>query len=301
MSTENSGMLAEFEEKTAVYTKFGLYMEDLLTELLNLRNLKIHSVTHRVKEPSSLNKKVLDHPEKNYNALDDITDLVGLRVITYFSDTVDDVKKLIGEEFEIDTRNSVDKRIAETAERFGYASLHLVVSLNKSRLALTENKRYKGLKCEVQVRTVLQHAWAEIEHDLGYKSTIVVPTRIKRTFALLAGTLEHADQQFLEIREKLAVYEAEARQDSEIESGRSLLKLDATTILLFAEKNKVFLAIEEELRAYWKEAKRVYSAPQYFQLFTAFLLQLGIKSISNLAEEPTSTARENPCLLRASG
>ena len=64
------------------------------------------------------------------------------------------------------------------------------------RMVLRENKAFEGLKCEIQIRSVLQHAWAEIEHDLGYKSELTIPKEVRRSFSRLAGLLELGDKEF---------------------------------------------------------------------------------------------------------
>jgi putative GTP pyrophosphokinase len=104
-----------------------------------------------------------------------VTDLVGARVITYFADDVDRVARIIRnlDNFEIDPRNSVDKRRALQADQFGYQSLHLVALLSKRRI-FTENREFEGLKIEIQIRSLLQHTWAEIEHAY-YKAERTLP------------------------------------------------------------------------------------------------------------------------------
>ncbi|HAT4112086.1 hypothetical protein WHY34_04515 [Clostridium perfringens] len=104
-------------------------------------------------------------------------------------------------------------------DRFGYLSLHYVVSLKENRLSLPEYSVFKGLKLEIQIRSISQHTWAEIEHDLGYKSESVVPREIRRDFCRLAGLLELVDKEFIEIRDKLEIYkkdvEMKIREDKE--------------------------------------------------------------------------------------
>ena len=81
-------------------------------------------------------------------------------------------------------------------DRLGYQSVHYIVELPPNRTCLPEYSRYSGLKAEIQLRTVLQHAWAEIEHDIQYKSIETIPKEIRRRFTALAGLLEIADREF---------------------------------------------------------------------------------------------------------
>jgi ppGpp synthetase/RelA/SpoT-type nucleotidyltranferase len=78
-------------------------------------------------------------------------------------------------------------------ERFGYQSIHYLVQVSEARVALAEYARYRAMIAEIQVRTILQHAWAEIEHDIQYKSSVAMPSVIRRRFMSLAGLLEIAD------------------------------------------------------------------------------------------------------------
>ena len=144
-------------------------METLLRQLLREREIPVHSISSRLKSRGSLAKKV-ERKGTSYSDLSDVTDLAGLRIVTYFSDQVDEIAGLIESEFQLDHHNSIDKRADLDPDRFGYLSLHYVVSLSPSRAALTEYRALAGLKAEIQIRSILQHAWAEIEHDLGYKT-----------------------------------------------------------------------------------------------------------------------------------
>src|SRR5258708_36248047 len=81
-------------------------------------------------------------------------------------------------------------------EKFGYQSVHYLVKLRANRTALPEYARFSGLVAEVQVRTVLQHAWAEIEHDIQYHSAEAIPAAIRRRVMSRAGMLEIAEHGF---------------------------------------------------------------------------------------------------------
>lgn len=175
--------------------------EELVALLAREPHLKIHSVTARVKSPQSLAGK-LARPDRTYESLWDVTDLVGLRVITYFEDDVDRVGRLVEAHWPVDFANSTDKRKRRETHAFGYSSLHYVCSM-KGDAALPD-----GARCEVQVRTLLEHAWAEIEHDLGYKAAAQMPKPVERRLVRLAGLLELADQEFARIRDDLQSYES---------------------------------------------------------------------------------------------
>lgn len=200
-------ILEKYDSDRHLYAALCDSLVPLIDALLSHSGIRVHSITKRVKDRGSLDRKI-SKEGKSYTSLSEVTDVVGIRIITYLADDVDKVAELIEREFEIDRDNSVDKRAALDPDRFGYLSLHHVVSLSDERSRLTEYRRFPGLKAEIQTRSILQHAWAEIEHDLGYKSTLAVPRDIRRRFSRLAGLLELADQEFVGIREELQRYEA---------------------------------------------------------------------------------------------
>ena len=100
-------------------------------------------------------------------------------------------------------------------ERFGYQSEHFLVKLDNKRTSLPEYEPHSGLVAEIQVRTILQHAWAEIEHDIQYKSTVTIPNTIRRRFMALAGLLEIADREFQAIQDEDQELKKKARTSVE--------------------------------------------------------------------------------------
>jgi len=206
-----AGILEKYDQTCKIHEEFTSKVKELIVTLLKSHSLRVHSITHRLKERESLKLK-LQRPDSDYKELKDVADICGIRIITYFADEVDAVASMITDEFDIDYRDSVDKRALLDPDRFGYLSLHYVAKLNKSRLSLTEYKNFANCKVEIQIRSILQHTWAEIEHDLGYKSKILVPKEFQRRFFRLAGLLELADQEFSEIRNVLSQYESFASQ-----------------------------------------------------------------------------------------
>ncbi|HCB05830.1 MAG TPA: DUF429 domain-containing protein [Nocardioides sp.] len=133
--------------------------------------------------------------------LRDIGDQLGLRVITYVRDDVEAVAGLIGAQLRVLDDRDLGELTASQG-RFGYASRHLQVEV-------------EGRVVQVQVRTVLQHAWAEFEHDIRYKGRVPPEhaTEFDRRFTLAAGLLELADQEFSAIRDRLRGATVDALSD----------------------------------------------------------------------------------------
>jgi putative GTP pyrophosphokinase len=107
-------------------------------------------------------------------------------------------------------------------------SLHYIAQLNTARSALVEYRKFSGIKFEIQIRSILQHAWAEIEHDLGYKSEVAIPRDLKRRFSRLAGLLEIADDEFATIRDQLDAHKE--RATLEIAQGERALEIDQDSL-----------------------------------------------------------------------
>ena len=201
--------------------KFGEKLVKLVEELLASRSIVVSQITYRVKSRSSTYKKLQSNPAK-YRVISDLTDLLGVRIVTFFPNQVDTVGQ-IKDEFKVDDTHSVDKRLALDYDRFGYLSLHHVATLNEARATLCENAIFANTSAEFQVRSILQHVWAEIEHDLGYKAESTVPEDVRRRFSRLAGLLEIADTEFQAIRDQQITYTARVGTQVKISLGNLLL------------------------------------------------------------------------------
>lgn len=173
--------------------------EGEIEDLLSDAGVTFDRVSARVKSWPSLKAKArrrsdneLDYP----NPWEDIHDIIGVRVNVFHSTEIPLALDVLSEAFTV--IRSVDKA-AETrvAGGFGYGSHHLVLEVPESS---TDLSHYVGQHFEVQVRTVLQHAWAEFEHDIRYKQgTDELDPQVDRAFTLAAGLIELADQQFDQI------------------------------------------------------------------------------------------------------
>ncbi|GAA2054290.1 GTP pyrophosphokinase [Williamsia deligens] len=186
-------------------------MERAVTARLTESFIAVHAVQSRTKEPDSAAGKFARLDESGApmftDPLHEVTDLVGVRVITYLTSDIARVEEALMSAFEV--RQRVDRTSAtQSAGTFGYAGTHLILRADDD------------LHFEVQIRTVLQHAWAEIEHGIRYKGSRTTPSApIDRAFTLAAGLIELADAQFAEVDTLHKSDLAHARATAEIEIG----------------------------------------------------------------------------------
>ncbi len=197
----------EYRGLHSLYAEFAEVMRQILESALTSCGIKVASIEARAKDLESFGRKAAEpspfdpNQPKYKNPITEITDMAGVRAIAFFPKTVDQIDLAINNEFEV--REKSDKRdLLEQEDRLGYQSIHYLVTLKQNRTLLTEYRRFTGLIAELQVRTILQHAWAEIEHDIQYKSVETIPTSIRRRFISLAGLFEIADREFQTIQDE---------------------------------------------------------------------------------------------------
>lgn len=139
-----------------------------------------------------------DKSPKYTDPLNQITDLAAVRVIVFLRSDVEDVCEAIKNILTPYENEDVGERVFSQG-RFGYQSIHFLVELDKA-VYLPKEKKIKKAICEIQVRTLLQHAWAEMEHDIQYKADFDIPADLKKRFSALAGALEICDREFERIQ-----------------------------------------------------------------------------------------------------
>ena len=160
--------MEQYHERIAVYERLSHLADEALRHALDAQHVKVTAMEHRIKTKSSLAGK-LELKGGKYQTLDDVTDIVGLRVVTFYSADVDKVAAIVNEAFVVDRRNSVDKRKQHRLDSFGYNSLHYICRLPKTIVDDPEMPLLNELRFEIQMRTALQHVWSTLDHDTGYK------------------------------------------------------------------------------------------------------------------------------------
>ena len=194
---------------------------ELLSNALRDQGVYVTAMEHRVKTEKSLAGK-LELKGAKYKSIEDVTDLVGIRIITFYTDEVDKVAAIAKHIFDIDWEESVDKRKHQLTS-FGYNSLHYICRMKTG-----------GPRFELQMRTALQHVWSTIEHDIGYKTDVKILPEYRRQFSRLAGMLELIDDEFSRLRTALTDYRRQIQ--SLVKSGKlDDVPLSADTFRSFLE------------------------------------------------------------------
>ena len=241
----------------------------LVTSILDDAGINYLSVTGRAKSVTSFAAKAartVDGTPSFTDPLREITDQIGVRVITYVHSDVQAVADLLGDQVVVHDDRDMGRETASEG-RFGYASRHLLIGLDAARADQPSHEVLRGRLAQVQIRTVLQHAWAEFEHDIRYKGTIPdehVPD-FDRRFTLAAGLLELADREFSTIRDRL---------QQGITSGGAEVEDDDPRIS--ARELAAFLAGQYS-DAGW-------SRTDHYAWISGLLLELGITSLAELGE-----------------
>ncbi len=200
-------ILAHWETLRPLYEDFCRLVRQILAERIRERGVRIHSIEARVKSAASVQRKILKtlaakrSPQAIENPLRGVTDLAGVRVITFFPRTLSAIDTIIRERFFVIEKDNKSETL-EASGRFGYQSVHYLVELTPEEIDRPDRTGFKSLVAEIQVRTILQHAWAEIEHDLQYKSVRAMPSTTRRRLCALAGMLEVADREFQAIHDE---------------------------------------------------------------------------------------------------
>ncbi|MBR6304226.1 MAG: hypothetical protein IKR37_01185 [Paludibacteraceae bacterium] len=193
-------ILDEYREAQPMLERMKEEVLALLRDALDRNGIIVTAVEARIKTEESLSGKLALKGAK-YASMEDITDILGARIVTFYTDDVDRIAAMAEQLFEIDWDNSVDKRKLHQLDSFGYNSLHYICKLPGY-----------PLRFELQLRTTLQHAWAAINHDIGYKTGVEIPREYMRRMNRLAGILEMVDDEFSRIRAEITDYRRRVQQ-----------------------------------------------------------------------------------------
>jgi ppGpp synthetase/RelA/SpoT-type nucleotidyltranferase len=183
-------------------------------------------VESRTKGPESFARKA-SRPERVYrDPIREMDDLCGVRVIVRYRSEVDEVARVLDDEFNV--VETEDKRAKFRPDQLGYASIHKIVMFRTTDRVLGDFGKHGDVRAEIQVRTILEHAWAAISHELDYKASEIAPQELQRDLNLLSGLLELADQRFEGLRRQYA--EIRRETGDKLSAGESVGALDTVRL-----------------------------------------------------------------------
>ena len=193
-----------YVEKLSLYEEYSARIRNLVEDLVERDDIEICSIDGWAKAPIELVKSLNAHYSSgDSSGLGSISDLVTVRVLLRFPEDVQKVEDIIRSEFEVDLERSVTSSGLEDPLRFGYPAVLYTLALSESRSSLSEWRKYKGLSFKLELRTVLQEAWATISPRVNLSVDSVSEKKLKRKLIRLAALLEEADEGFLSLWEEV--------------------------------------------------------------------------------------------------
>ncbi|OZI62108.1 RelA/SpoT domain-containing protein [Bordetella genomosp. 11] len=223
----------------ALYESFAETVQFIVKKALLVAETVPHpqSIQYRAKSIESLRNRLADDGKLESQTLEqDRRDLAGVRIILYTNNDVENFlnSRLIPENFEIDEGATKIHHPVPENENARYRGIHYTVRLREDRICLPEYARFSGLRCEVQVQTILNHAWSETSHDIVYKNKLSDGYG-KRAMEGITRRFERIMDEYLipagyEIQKAQQEYERLLR-------GKQLFDNDVVTLLDNAQNN----------------------------------------------------------------
>ncbi|HEX3465610.1 MAG TPA: tetratricopeptide repeat protein [Candidatus Elarobacter sp.] len=202
-----------YTEVRPIYERLCAAVEPILR--MAIRPTVVHQISTRAKSITSFADKAAkpsseDPTRPKYDdPLRQITDLAGARIIAFVLRDVPRIEEAVQQEFNIvDRVDKGEELITKTS--VGYRSIHYIVELPDRRTNLLEYGEFNGFQAEIQIRTILQHAWAEMEHDIRFKPGSGIDLPLFQRFTALAGLIEVGDREFDQ------VFEMDARRKNQV-------------------------------------------------------------------------------------
>lgn len=276
MNPRTEMILAEYDERLPLFRRLERIVQITLQNILDSNGLMVTAVSTRIKTRESLAGK-LESKGQKYNSLSDITDILGARIVTFYTDDVDHIAAVTEQSFDIDWENSVDKRRLHNTDSFGYSSVHYICRLPKNMVNEPDYPQLNDIRFELQLRTTLQHAWASINHDIGYKTGVEIPRFYLRQINRLAGILEMADDESSRIRTEINDYRRRVQQL--VQNGKlDDVQLDGDTFRSYLQ-SKPFDMLNRRIAAINQAEIQEVPLDAYLRVFVAF----GCKTLGDVS------------------
>lgn len=234
------------------FKRLGVNLREALINFLNELGITFVDVTYRIKGFESFWRKIqrkgyYDEPFKR------IKDICGLRIIFYYLSDYKIISDIIYKELNVIETKYKQEELK--SNQFGYRSTHFIVKIKQEWMNAPNYRGLNDIICEIQVRTILMHAWAEVEHELAYKNQFQIPDKLRRKLAQLSALFEIADEKLEEIRNKRTKFIEALSKNAQISGCFDInqkLNLDTLQAFLdfyFPDRNKDLQGTSELLNS----------------------------------------------------
>lgn len=188
-----------YVESLTLYEEYAARIRNLIQDLVELEGVEFYAIEGWAETPAELLRILSTLEETDLAGVD----LVTVRVLLRFPEDVLKIEEVVMSEFDIDSSRSVPSSGLEDPYRFGYPAVVYILSLSDTRSNLREWNKYKDLKFRLELRTMLQEAWATIFPKVNQTVGSLSGKKLTRELVLLAALLEKADQGFLSLRNEI--------------------------------------------------------------------------------------------------
>jgi len=237
-------MIDAFRRSTSLYESLVEEVRFSLQAAFASREVRVAALLGRVKSVTSLEEKL---QRKNYDTLESVPDLAGVRVVTLFDVETRNVLELIRQHFTVIEEHGPDEALG--IDKMGYVAHHLIVILGSQRYAGPRYNGVRNLRCEIQVRTAIQDAWALVSHNLAYKQEKTIPPSVLRRLNKVSALLEVAQDVFESVRESREEYARHIRAQQEDPESFLRLPVDSDTLMAYTRKLLPELPISDNIHA----------------------------------------------------
>jgi len=282
-NSQISDYVQQYASRRPLQEQFTGKFVTLLKALIQVKDIEVHLIESRTKDIVSFQEKICRASKRYLDPVNEVTDLSGVRIIVYYEEDLNAIAELIAKEFDIDWDNSVDNRKLMKPEEFGYQSIHYIAGLSESRHTLLEWRHLSSLRAEIQVRTVLQHAWAAISHKLQYKREEDVPQILRRKLFRLSALLELADEEFMGLRDKTVLLTQKIEE--QIAEGNTNIEINILTLQEFLNTSSEAMQLvthAQESGFTVENLPGTEEEKKYLSELVAFCNFGGLKTISDL-------------------
>ncbi|MDI9370963.1 MAG: RelA/SpoT domain-containing protein [Synergistota bacterium] len=184
----------KYMQQYSLYREFATRASNLLESLVEQDGIQLYSVSGEAKPTENFLQSFDPQADAAPTSLTDIADLCCVKVLVHFPEDVEKVEKVIHQEFLVDMSRSMTSSKLDDPDRFGYPAVYYTLSLNQARASMREWSKYKDLPFSLEVRTVIQEAWAANTPKLMLPTDASTKRRMQRKLFRVGALLEEADE-----------------------------------------------------------------------------------------------------------